>query len=83
MSASSADAGFFGINFQDASGGVVDRKIVVFKPKAVVGTVKTDEQGEFRFSLDGLGATRLALEARYDGDNNHWSSYLRKFLTLP
>lgn len=82
VSASSADAGFFGINFQDASGGLVSREIVVFQPAEVKGTVETNEQGEFRFSLDDLGASSLALEARYDGDNIHWSSYLGKTLAI-
>ena len=82
VSASSVDAGFFGINFQNASGGVVSREIVVFKPAEASGTVKIDEQGAFRFSFDDLGSSRLALEARYDGDNTHWSSYLRKTLSI-
>ena len=83
VSVSSADAGFFGINFQDASGDVADRETVIFKPAAAGGTANTDELGEFSFSFDDLGSSRLALEARYDGDDKHWSSYLRRSLTLP
>jgi hypothetical protein len=80
VSASSADAGFLGINFQDASGGMVSREIVGFKPAEVTGTAKTDEQGGFRLSFDDLGSSRFLLEARYSGDGSHWSAYLRKLL---
>ena len=76
VSVASAGAGFFGINFQDAYGGLVGREIEEFKPTAANGTVKTDEQGGFSFDYQGF--SRLVLEARYDGDSSRWSSYLRK-----
>jgi hypothetical protein len=80
VSVSSADTGFLGINFQDASGGMVDRVIEVFKPAQANGTVQTGEQGEFSF--DSQGFSRLELEASYDGDSSRWSSYLRKTLAI-
>lgn len=82
VSVSSADVGLFGINFQTASGGLVSRAVTVFKPAGVRGTVKTDEQGEFRFSFDDLHSSRLVLEARYDGDSRRWSSYLCRTLAI-
>ena len=80
VSVDSANAGFFGINFQDESGGLVGREIEEFKPTAVNGTVKTGEQGEFSFG--GPGFSRIAVEVGYDGDSSRWSSYLRKTLAV-
>ena len=80
VSVASADAGFFGINFQDASGDLVEREIEEFKAAAISGTVTTGEQGEFSF--DAQGYSRLELEASYDGDEIHRSSYLSKTLGI-
>jgi hypothetical protein len=82
VSASAADAGFLGINFVDGSGQTVSRETLLFRAPEVRADLKADDNGAFKFDFGDLRATRLSLEARYDGDPRLWSAFLRRTVAV-
>jgi hypothetical protein len=83
-------SGNFIVAFQDASGtgtylrmpgpspGALLAQSIPFTPAMVpVGSVTTDANGSFRFSISTLSGAALTAKAAYAGDAQHWPALAR------
>jgi len=75
VSPESQGSGYFNLIFDNVVR-EIKRYTIPLEPAVIaLGEVTTDGSGAYRFDLSELPASKVALQARYPGDQDYWPAF--------